>query len=91
MRKLRIPEVHNQHLMPFRWRELQGRILLTNDAGGYLWLEPDDFGDFIAGSLSEQSPIHKELESKNFIRSTESEKNLMDGLARRDSHQRSRT
>ena len=44
----RLPEIHNQKLMPFRWRELEGGVLVTNDAGEFVWLEREEFGDLLA-------------------------------------------
>ena len=81
-----IPEVHNERLMPFRWRELDGRILLTNDAGDYAWLEREAFGDFLAGTLSEESPPYAELERRNLIRGPQAEKRVMDRTRARNQH-----
>jgi len=84
--KKRIPEVHNERLMPFRWQELDGRILLTNDAGNYAWLEQEAFGDFLAGTLLAESPAHAELERRNLIRSPQAEKKVMDHVRARSQH-----
>jgi His-Xaa-Ser system radical SAM maturase HxsB len=81
-----IPEVHNERLMPFRWRELEGRILLTNDAGDYAWLEREAFGDFLAGTLSGENPAHAELERRSLIRGPQAEKRVRDGARARSQH-----
>ena len=81
-----IPEVHNQRLMPFRWRELGGRVLVTNDAGEHVWLEREVFGDFLAGSLSEDHPAYQELKEHNLVRSADSERRLMSRIQARNHH-----
>ncbi len=86
MKAHRIPEVHNQKLMPFRWRELDGRVLLTNDAGEHVWLERDEFGDFLAGTLAEDSPAYLNLQKNNFVRQPDSERVVMDKLRQRSDH-----
>lgn len=81
-----IPEVHNERLMPFRWRELGGRVLLTNDAGEHAWLDREAFGDYLAGSLSEDAPPFLELQSRNLIRSSDAEKKVLDRIQARSNH-----
>jgi uncharacterized protein len=81
-----VPEVHNERLMPFRWKQLDDRVLLTNDAGEYAWLERDAFGDFLAGTLPDDHPAWLQLQQKNLVRSSEAEKHLMDRIQARNRH-----
>ena len=85
-RTLKLPEVHNDHLMPFRWKELDGRVLLTNDGGEYAWLEKAEFGDFLAGTLAEDSPAYRLLNDRHFLRSPDSEQALRAKIHARSGH-----
>lgn len=81
-----VPEVHNERLMPFRWKELGGRVLLTNDAGEHVWLEREAFGDFLAGTLPDDHPAFVQLQNHNLVRSSDAEKQLMDRIQARNRH-----
>jgi uncharacterized protein len=76
--------VHNERLMPFRWKELGGRVLLTTDAGEHVWLEREAFGDFLAGTLPDDHPAFVQLQNHNLVRSSDAEKQLMDRIQARN-------
>lgn len=82
----KIPEVHNQNLMPIRWRQLGDRILVTNDGGQFAWMDRDAFGDFMAGTLTEDHPAHQTLVQSGMIRDPESETAILDKIRRRSDH-----
>jgi His-Xaa-Ser system radical SAM maturase HxsB len=83
---MKLPEVNNKNLMPFRWRKLDGKILLTNDAGNYVWLENEVFGDFVANSLSPDHPDHLRLQRHNMIKTSQAENQMMTKIRRRNTH-----
>ncbi|MBK6575114.1 MAG: His-Xaa-Ser system radical SAM maturase HxsB [Sandaracinaceae bacterium] len=52
----------------FRFGEVSGRMLLTNDAGQWHFLTKDDFTLFVGGSLSSGHPQYEALVEKGFVR-----------------------
>jgi uncharacterized protein len=52
----------------FRYKEIKGRVLLTNEAGEYLVLSRDEFKGFIRGNLDKNSLTYSYLDRKNFIK-----------------------
>ena len=86
MKMRRLPEIHNQKLMPFRWRELEGGVLVTNDAGEFVWLEREEFGDLLAGTLAEDSPVGRKLEQRHLLRAPRTESELIEKVRRRNTH-----
>lgn len=54
-------------LVPVRFREVGGDVLLTNDLGDYVFVSKGDFRALTRGEVPE--PIRESLAEKNFIRS----------------------
>lgn len=54
-------------LGPFRFREIDGRFLLTNDAGEFLFLERNDFELMTSGGLSAEHPHFAHLKSMGIL------------------------
>lgn len=56
-------------LLPFQFRRLadDSPVLLTNDAGEHLWLEPNDFLAFAQRRLSPAHASFWDLESRHFL------------------------
>ena len=52
----------------FRFGEVSGRMLLTNDAGQWHFLTKDDFALFVGGSLPSGHPQYEALVEKGFVR-----------------------
>ena len=52
----------------FRFGRVGKRVVVTNDAGQWHTLSPDDFRAFTAGTLSPDHPDHGHLVAKHFIR-----------------------
>ncbi len=82
----RVRKVRNKRLMPIRWRELDGRILLTNDCGDHVRLERREFDALMAGTLAKDRPVWRELSSRNMIRGAEVEGRAADRIRARSSH-----
>ncbi len=54
----------------FRHKRLNGRYLLTGDAGEHIFLSEREFKDFIEGRLDEKSQAYNLLDEKNFLGNT---------------------
>lgn len=53
----------------FRFKQLGGDYLITNDIGEYCFLEPSIFPDFLSGRIENTCPAkYRELQEKGFIR-----------------------
>ena len=72
-----IPQVKSQVLMPFRFEKIGKKVFLTNDAGDYLWLEAQVFGDYIGGTLDKNHSDYKRLRQHNMIRDPGTESSTM--------------
>jgi uncharacterized protein len=57
-------------IVPFRFRQVGGEVLLTNDWGDWVFVTKDELARMAKGELVAGSPLHARLASKNFIRST---------------------
>jgi uncharacterized protein len=53
----------------FRFREVAGRVVVTNLEGDWLVLEPEDFRAFATGRVDAGSPLHTRLAEHNFLQS----------------------
>lgn len=51
-----------------RFKELQGKYLITSELGDYHFLTGQEFEKFLTGKIPEKSDLYKNLQSKNFIR-----------------------
>jgi His-Xaa-Ser system radical SAM maturase HxsB len=69
---------------PFRFGRVGGKVLLTNDAGEFVFLGEEDFTRFVAGKLARDSAAWADLEAKHFIRSPESEAALAELFAKKN-------
>jgi His-Xaa-Ser system radical SAM maturase HxsB len=52
---------------PFRFRDVEGRVLLTNDAGDHALVSRDEFRALLDGTLGEGSTRRVELLDKGFL------------------------
>ncbi len=52
----------------FRFREVGGKVLVTNYEGEFLLLDPTDFTKFSTGAVEQGSELHAKLRDKNFLR-----------------------
>jgi hypothetical protein len=73
-------------LMPLRWRELDGRILATNDGGDFVWLDRDDFAALTKGTLDPARPAHKRLSRARMLGSPATEERVAERLRERSHH-----
>ncbi len=55
-------------ILPFRFERMSGgNVLLTNEVGEFVYLNPEDFDAFVCGSLNSQGSAFKDLAGKQFI------------------------
>ena len=53
----------------FRFKKLNGKFLLTNDTGAYVFLNPREFDNFSSDKIEKLHPDrHLELQSKGFVK-----------------------
>lgn len=52
----------------FRFREVGGKVLITNQEGRYLLLDEADFTSFARGEVEEDTPLFERLKAENFLR-----------------------
>jgi His-Xaa-Ser system radical SAM maturase HxsB len=69
----------------FRFREVAGRYLLTNQEGSYAVLTPEQFKTFAEGTLARDSELYHSLAEKNFIRAEFDVQRAAERLRRRKS------
>jgi uncharacterized protein len=65
---VRRPAIAPEKLGFFRYGHIAGRVVITNDAGEWLALTEDDFGEFIAGRIAPGHPQHDALLARGFLR-----------------------
>ncbi len=74
----------NSHFaMPFKHRNVGGKVLLTNTEGDYVMLEEDEFSGFVQGSVPQESNLYRRLSEHNFVRATADRAKLEEGLRNR--------
>jgi len=52
----------------FRFREFNGKVLLTTEAGEYIFLEKSVFNRFLNNEIRKNEPVYHELIGRGFIR-----------------------
>jgi len=55
-------------LVPFRFREVSGAVLLTNPFGDWVFVSQDEFAALARGELDEGSPLFGKLKERGFVR-----------------------
>ena len=79
-------KVPSERLMPVRWREVDGRILMTNDCGDYVRLDKPRFDRLMAGTLGKDRAAWAELTRRNMICSPEAEAEVVRRVRQRSPH-----
>lgn len=61
-------EFRLDHSAFFRFKQVAGRYLMTNDTGQFAFVQADDFEKYVTGKLAAEAPVYRELEQKGFTR-----------------------
>lgn len=64
----RTPEIAADQLGFFRWGEVAGKPIVTNDAGDWVFLEHDELADLLSGKISADHPRFAEFQRYGLIR-----------------------
>lgn len=83
--RVKKPAVQPEKLGFFRYGVVGGKVLLTNDAGQWHFLEKPDFEAFLGGRIEEGHPQYESLKSKSFLRHPRDLDDLAGRLARKKS------
>lgn len=54
-------------LVPFRQRTVDGAVLLTNDFGEHLFVEPEQYRALMHGDVANDDPLRQQLKARNFL------------------------
>ncbi len=65
-----VPEVRPERLGFLRSGKVGDKVVVTNDAGEWVLLDPEDHRVLLAGDLGPEHPLHEELSSRGFLRPT---------------------
>jgi His-Xaa-Ser system radical SAM maturase HxsB len=71
-------------LSPFRYGKIRDKVLVTNDAGGFVLLSGEEFSALVEGTLAQDEPKYLELQSKDFFRSDAATASLARDFARKN-------
>ena len=61
------PTPATYHLLPFRFMRLNGKELLVNEAGEFLFAPTGTVQDLVAESLNTDSELYRDLKAKHFV------------------------
>jgi len=75
---LKLEKVNKKKVGFCRFKEMDGRYLLTNEIGGFVFLTPPLFKQFVEGTLDKKSLIYKQLEENYFIKDELDTKSLVE-------------
>jgi len=63
-----LQKVNYSNFPPFYFRELGDDVLLTNDAGEWLFLTKKEFEQFLYGDFKKNKELHLKLKENNFLK-----------------------
>jgi His-Xaa-Ser system radical SAM maturase HxsB len=69
--------------MPFKHRDVAGKVLVTNTEGEFLLLTHDDFLSFARGDVAPGTPLYQALAERNFVRAVVDERRMVERLRAR--------
>ncbi len=69
--------------LPFKFREVGGKVLVTNTEGNFLMLSQDDFRSFAEGTIPPGTELYGKLAERNFIRGAENRDQMSDRIRAR--------
>jgi uncharacterized protein len=69
--------------MPFKHREVGGKVLVTNTEGEFLLLTTDEFASFARGDVAKGTPLYARLAERNFVRAEANTDRMLERLRAR--------
>ncbi len=69
--------------MPFRHREVGGKVLVTSTEGEFAMLSHEEFASFARGDVQPETPLYKLLAQKNLVRAAFDEKRMVERVRAR--------
>jgi His-Xaa-Ser system radical SAM maturase HxsB len=69
--------------MPFRHRDVGGKVLITNTEGNFLLLSREEFQLFAEGNVPEDQPLYQRLAERNFVRARANTDAIVDRIRAR--------
>jgi His-Xaa-Ser system radical SAM maturase HxsB len=69
--------------MPFRHRQVGGKVLVTSTEGEFAMLSHDEFSSFVRGDVPTGTPLYELLARKNLVRAAFDEKKLVERVRAR--------
>jgi uncharacterized protein len=69
--------------MPFKHRDVGGRVLVTTTEGEFVMLSHDEFASFARGDVPVDSELYRRLAEKNLVRKAFDERRMVDRLRAR--------
>jgi uncharacterized protein len=83
MNLIQIKKPSTSFAMPFKHRNVDGKVLITNTEGSFLLISPDDFHAFAEGTVAKESPLYKKLAERNFVRAEADTRKIADRMRTR--------
>jgi uncharacterized protein len=80
MNLIQIKKPSTSFAMPFKHRNVDGKVLITNTEGSFLLLSNDDFHAFAEGTVPKETPLYTRLAERNFVRAEANTKNIADRM-----------
>jgi uncharacterized protein len=80
---LQIRKPSTSFALPFKHRNVGGRVLITNTEGNFLLLQPEEFKSFAEGDIAKESELYKRLAERNFLRGVANNSQIADRLRAR--------
>jgi len=81
--KINPDKIKHNNLAYFRFKNLNGKVLLTNEIGEFIFLKESEFNDFLEGKLEKSGKLYKELAEKSFLKKEIKEDDLAQKYANR--------
>jgi His-Xaa-Ser system radical SAM maturase HxsB len=69
--------------MPFKHRDVGGKVLVTNTEGDFVLLTREKFERFARGDVAEGSELYQRLAARNFVRAAFDERRMVERLRAR--------
>jgi len=83
MRLAELPVLNSTFQAAFRFREVAGKMLITNPEGSHQLLSQEEFAQFAAGEIAPDTDLYRRLSEANFVRAEFDQQKATARLAQR--------